>query len=282
MPKRLSKANQRNRLRLLAYRQGISVGELKHRLKSEDVQESHNPTAPQEAAAQEGVVQEGAAQEAAVPAPPGGTTTVTPPGVTTITSIGALPGGTKSAAPPPHTKRARVSLAQEISVGRGCGREEGEVSAMGAWGGRARELESFLSLREEGDGRRIGVGPNCASDQESFSSPEDGEASAMGIGQGRAREEVEESAMGTWRGRSRELESFLSLHEEGDDSAMGVRPGRAIDQELFILPEEGEQSTMVGGPLSKYLSSGPFFPFFSFFGLTAVLKILSFRALALG
>ena len=146
MPKRLSKANQRNRLRLLAYRQGISVGELKHRLKSEDVQESHNPTAPQEEAAQEGVVQEGAAQEAAVPAPPGGTTTVTPPGVTTITSIGALPGGTKSAAPPPHTKRARVSLAQEISVGRGCGQEEGEVSAMGAWGGRARELESFLSL----------------------------------------------------------------------------------------------------------------------------------------
>ena len=132
MPKRLSKANQRNRLRLLAYRQGISVGELKHRLKSEDVQESHNPTAPQEAAAQEGVVQEGSAQEAAVPAPPGGTTTVTPPGVTTITSIGALPGGTKSAALPPHTKRARVSLAQEISVGRGCGQEEGEVSAMGA------------------------------------------------------------------------------------------------------------------------------------------------------
>ena len=73
----IQQTNQRNRLKLLAYRQGISVGELKHRLKSEDVQESHNPTAPQEAAAQEGAVQEGAAQEAAVPAPPGGTTTVT-------------------------------------------------------------------------------------------------------------------------------------------------------------------------------------------------------------
>ncbi len=35
----------------------------------------------------------------------------------------------------------------------------------------------------------------------------------------------------------------------------------------------------VGGPLIKYLSSGPFF---FFFGLTAVLKILSFGALALG
>jgi len=35
----------------------------------------------------------------------------------------------------------------------------------------------------------------------------------------------------------------------------------------------------VGGPLIKYLSSSPFF---SFFGLTAVLKILSFGALALG
>jgi hypothetical protein len=35
----------------------------------------------------------------------------------------------------------------------------------------------------------------------------------------------------------------------------------------------------VGGPELKYLSSAPFFPIF---GLTAVLKILSFRALALG
>jgi hypothetical protein len=35
----------------------------------------------------------------------------------------------------------------------------------------------------------------------------------------------------------------------------------------------------MGGPLIKYLSSGLFF---SFFGLTAVLKILSFGALALG
>jgi hypothetical protein len=35
----------------------------------------------------------------------------------------------------------------------------------------------------------------------------------------------------------------------------------------------------LGGPELKYLSSAPFFPIF---GLTAVLKILSFRALALG
>jgi hypothetical protein len=78
MPKRLSKADQRKRLKLLDKRQGISVGELKKRLKSvgdgdctsplpimEDAQESHNPTVPQEAAAQEGVVQEVVAQEAA-------------------------------------------------------------------------------------------------------------------------------------------------------------------------------------------------------------------------
>ena len=107
MPKRLSKCNQRNRLRLLAYRQGISVGKLKKRLKSvgggdctsplpitEKAQESHNPTAPQEAAAQEEAVQEGAAQEAGI-APLGGTTAVTPSGGTMITSIVVPPGGTK-------------------------------------------------------------------------------------------------------------------------------------------------------------------------------------------
>ena len=126
MPKRLSKADQRKRLKLLDKRQGISVGELKKRLKSvgdgdctsplpimEDAQESHNPTALQEAAAQEGATQEGAAQEAAV-APPGGTTILTPPDGTTITLIIAPPGGTKTAMPPPLTKCARVSPAQEM------------------------------------------------------------------------------------------------------------------------------------------------------------------------
>jgi hypothetical protein len=47
---------------------------------------------------------------------------------------------------------------------------------------------------------------------------------------------------------------------------------------LEVVPE-ADCIAEVGGPLIKYLSSGPFF---SFFGLTAVLKILSFGALALG
>jgi hypothetical protein len=40
-----------------------------------------------------------------------------------------------------------------------------------------------------------------------------------------------------------------------------------------------EKDSMLGGPELKYLSTAPFFPIF---GLTAILKILSFQALALG
>jgi hypothetical protein len=72
----------------------------------------------------------------------------------------------------------------------------------------------------------MSVGRGCAPEQHSFSSPDDGEASTMGLG----------------RGCTHERHSFLSPND-GEASAMGVGPGRndgegsAMDVGLGCMPE---------------------------------------------